>query len=345
MFLALILSIVSILVMVLPSVCRADTTKISDIIIPEKFSDYSIQKTMEQSNLVASGIIENTAEFDKLANGGGRTIAMPYFKDLTGESEVLHDDRALTPGKITTGSDVAVLLARGKAWSTNDLAGLLAGADPMAAIASLVGGFWARDLQLTLLKILEGVFGAATMADKVHDITGESNDAACFTANSFVDALALMGDAQELLTGVMIHSATRASLVKQNLIATVKPSDGSPDLEFFMGKRVIVNDKCPVPDTGKYVSYIFGQGAIALGTGKYKGVVPVEVGRDSLKGEDVLVNRKTMILHPRGVKWTAPDLGEEEFPTNDVLATGTSWQLVYEPKAVRIVKFYHKLKA
>src|SRR5690606_6108381 len=126
------------------------STKISDVIIPEVFNPYVIQRSMEPSALYQSGIIANTSEFDRLAHSGGTMVHMPYWDDLTGDDEVLTDQGALTPGKITAGQDIARLQARGRAWGVNDLAHLLAGDDPMRAIGDLVAGYWARRFQLIL---------------------------------------------------------------------------------------------------------------------------------------------------------------------------------------------------
>lgn len=55
---------------------------------------------MDLSALVQSGIIANSAEFDKLASSGGKLVNMPYFDDLTGDDEVLSDSNIrLTPEK------------------------------------------------------------------------------------------------------------------------------------------------------------------------------------------------------------------------------------------------------
>jgi len=101
-----------------------------------------------------------------------------------------------------------------------------------------------------------------------------------------------------------------------------------------------VDDGCPAAD-GVYTTYIFGPGAIALGNGNPVGFVATETARDSLAGEDYLINRKTLILHPRGVRWVGTAAGVS--PTNAELATGTNWNRVYENKAIRIVAFKHKL--
>jgi len=321
------------------------TTRIADVIVPEVFNPYVVQRTMELSALVQSGIIENNQEFDRLASVAARTVNMPFWNDLGGADELLDDQNPLTPGAIQAAQDEAVILRRGRAWGVNDLAANLAGDDPMGAIGDLVAAYWARRIQAILLAKLGGVFGAATMAGNVHDITNAAGAAANFTASTFVDAVQRLGDAKEQLTGIMIHSATEASLAKQDLIATEKGSDGSVGVKTFMGKRVIVDDGCPVDIAqGNYTSYIFGPGAFALGNGNPVGFVPTETARDSLAGEDFLINRKTLILHPRGVRWT-PQVGVPAgvSPSNAELAIGANWTRVYENKAIRMVAFIHKL--
>ena len=311
-------------------------TKISDVIVPEVFNPYVVQRTMELSALYNSGIIANNPELDRLATSGGTTINMPYWEDLNGDDEVLSDSGALTPDKITAGQDIAVLLMRGKAWSANDLAKALSGSDPMAAIGDLVAEYWARMMQKTLIKLLDGAFTGTDMTNKVHDISSLSADNT-INGETFLDALQLMGDAKDKLTGVVMHSATETQLRKNNLIQTELDSNNKP-ISLFMEKRVIIDDSCPVT-SGAYTTYLFGQGAIGLGNGAAP--VPTETDRDSLAGDDILINRKHYILHPRGVKWIGSAAGSS--PTNAELATGTNWSKVYEDKAIRMVKFVHKL--
>ena len=316
------------------------TTKISDVIVPEIFNPYVVQRTMELSALVTSGIIASDAVFDALASGGGKTVNMPYFTDLSGDSEVLSDSGALTPATIAAAQDIAVILRRGKAWGVNDLAANLSGDDPMKAVGDLVAAYWSRDLQTTLIKILTGVFGAASMSGNVSDISAGTGDAAKISAAAIVDAFQLLGDAKSTLTGIMMHSAVEAALTKQDLITTVRNSEGKVIMKSYMEKQVIVDDACPVA-TDVYSTFLFGAGAFALGNGNPAGFVPTETDRDSLAGVDYLINRKTLILHPRGVAFTGTPAGAS--PTNTELATGTNWTRKYENKAIRVVEFKHKI--
>lgn len=318
----------------------ADKTKISDVIVPEVFNKYVIERTAELSALYQSGIVVKDPELDALAAAGGKLINMPFWQDLSGDDEVLSDTASLETNKITASQDIAALLMRGKAWKVNDLSKALSGDDPMRAIGDLVAAYWARRQQATLLSVLKGVFGAAStkMVDNSLDISALTGNNAAFTGETFLDASYKLGDAEEKLTAIGVHSLVYANLRKQNLIEFSLDSENKP-IPMYMGKRVIVDDGMPV--TGDiYTSYIFGAGAIGLGNGSAP--VPTETDRDALAGDDILVNRQHFLLHPRGVKFTSKSVAGSS-PTNTELATGTNWERVYENKNVRIVQFKHKL--
>ena len=54
-------------------------TKISDVIVPELFNPYVMNRTMELSEFFKSGIVVNSPEFDVLASEAARTHNMPFF--------------------------------------------------------------------------------------------------------------------------------------------------------------------------------------------------------------------------------------------------------------------------
>ena len=324
-------------------------TKLTDVIVPELFNPYVINKSMELSALVQSGIVTNNSEFDKLASQAAPIINMPFFEDLTGESEQIIEGVDLEDNKITSNKDMACIIRRAKMWSATDLSAALAGMDPMGAIASLVSNFWVRDMQKELIAILKGIFGTAEdvdagtketrLASNLLDISEKTGDAANWSVNSFIDAQQLLGDAQSQLTAVVMHSATWSYLKKKNFSDTERQS-----VDTYQGKRVIIDDGCPV-ESGVYTTYLFGQGAIALGNGSPVGFVPTETDRDKQKGSgiDYLMNRKTYILHPRGISFTNANVDKTEGPSRLELADAKNWKPVYEPKQIRIVAFKHKI--
>ena len=319
-------------------------TKISDVIVPEVFAPYIINRSMELSALWQSGIIAADARVQIGARAGGETINMPYWNDLTGDEEELSDAKSLSVNPITAAQDVAVLQAVGKAWGANDLAGTLAGDDPMKAIADLVAGFWARVMQKRALKTLEGVFSAASMSGNLHDISALVGALAVIDKNTFADAMFKLGDASGGLTGVAMHSATYQKLYKDDLLDTAKGAEGTA-FATYQGKRIVVDDGLPV-SSGVYTTYLFGAGAFGYAEGAPK--TPVETDRDSLAGEDVLINRRHFVVHPRGVKWVGTAVistgdASSGHPTRAELATGTNWTRVYDNKQIRVVAFKHKL--
>jgi hypothetical protein len=312
-------------------------TKIADVIVPEVFNPYVREETIKNSALFQSGIVQTVADLQLGGLKGGTTIAMPFWKDLGGAEEILSDTTPLGVDKVTSGQDLAVLHARGKAWGVNDLAKALAGSDPMAAIADRVVTYWDDRHQIQLLSTLEGIFASGDLDAHIHDISGETGEDALLTGNSVVDALYKMGDQSGKLTSAAFHSTTVAALVKQGLIEFRNDAEGNPTLPFYMGKRVIQTDEMPVLSGGVYVSYLFGAGA--FGYADADAPVPTETDRDSLQGEDILINRKHFVLHPRGVAWQGDPAGVS--PTNVELEDGDNWNLVWQEKNVRIVQVRH----
>lgn len=308
-------------------------TTVADVIVPEVFNPYVVEKTTELSALYQSGIVASSDELNSLALSGGRLINMPYWNDLDGEDEVLSDINALGVERITSGQDIAALLMRGKAWSVNDLAKALSGDDPMQVIGQLVAGYWARRMQAAILSILEGVFAAPSMAPNVY------NTDVRIDSDNMILASQCLGDAKSKLTGYLMHSAVEADLARQDLIDFAKDSTGSIEIPTYFGKPVIVDDGCPVAD-GVYTTYIFGQGAIGYGEGAAP--VPTETTRDALSGDDILINRRHFILHPRGVRWLDQAVAGRS-PTNAELANPANWLRVYDAKNVRMVKYTHRI--
>lgn len=319
-------------------------TTLQDIINPTPFfANYVINRTAELSAIFQSGIITRDSQFDKLASEPAQVHNMPFFNDLTGDSEDVIEGQDLTAAKITSNQDTSTTIRRAKMWSSTDLAAQLAGTDPMKAIGDLAASFWARDHQKELLNILDGVFASTSMTDHILDISGKTGKAANFSGEAFIDAMQLMGDARNALTAVVMHSATKSYLDKLNLIQTIRQSD-AVSFDTYMGRRVIVDDGCPV-DTDKYTTYLFGEGAIAFGVGSPVGMEQTEVDRDKRKGSgvDFLIMRKAFIMHPRGVAWQNKTRAHAESVSRTELKDALNWKRVYEPKQIRIVKFTHKL--
>jgi hypothetical protein len=335
--------------------------KIADIVVPEIFDPYFLERTAEKSNLVRAGIVVQDPTFDTLATKGGQLITMPFYTDLTGDDQVLSDTTPLTTGKIGTSTDVARLITRGDARSVNDLSGALSGTDPLRVIGDLISDFWLRKEQTALINTLTGLFlNNADTTDAYHtasdlilthaaEATADVkpwNDAAptVMCPEAIIDGQALMGDSQDNFTAIVMHSKCLTDLIKQELIDTERPSGANSKLYYYLDKEVIIDDNCPTrvgTGTGTptvYKSFLFGKGAIARGEGRAP--VPSELQREGLASDTYLITRRHYLLHPRGFRWmedTVSDTATVGGPSNANLALAANWRRVYEKKNTRIV--------
>ena len=324
-------------------------TTISNMqIVPEKFQSYTLDRTTSLSTLVRNGIATPDNVAAQLINGlpaGGRFITLPHFDALTGDDDVF-SETALTASNVTTGESHATILMRQKAWGATDLSRVLGGADPMAAIGNLVSDWWLEKEQAIYLSILKGLLDptAGCLKAHVNDISGGTGDAAKISVGAALDTKQTLGDHASSLGLVFMHSAVYTALQKNQDIATEYDATLNIQIQTYLGYRVVVDDGMPVED-GKYTTYFLGSGALIRQDGSPAGFVGTETDRDKLAATDYLINRRCMVIHPRGCSWnvnaTYPD--GIYYPTNAMLATPANWTLATDAKKVPIAALVHKI--
>jgi Major capsid protein 13-like len=320
-------------------------TKVADVIEPEVFNPYFREMTTRVNAFFQSGIVQTVPDVS-MGDQGGTQVQMPFWQALGERAQLLDDTQNLVIKKITTAQDTAVLHARALVYGASDLSAALAGDDPMEAIAAGVGENWSYEFNMCLIATLKGAF-AALLAESpdvnVLDISGLSGTAAYIDGASFIDAAQLLGDHKDRIVGILMHSAVEAHLAKNDLIETIRDSEGNILMKSFMGKRVIVDD-ANTPTATVHDTYLFGPGAIGFAETEPK--VPSETNRDPLigGGQEYLVTRRHYVLHPRGIRWT-PQSGVPALttPSDAELAAAANWTRVYEPKNVRMVRLQHKV--
>ena len=328
----------------------------SDVIIPEVFTPYVLEQTTLRDAFLASGVVQPMAELN--ATEGGDYVNIPFWKaNLTGDFEVLSDSTSLTPGKITADKQVGVILHRGRAFESRDLAALAAGADPMAAIGAKVADYVANQRQKDLIKCLEGVFGGLTSNTGAAfiDVSFDKTGMTALGPRQVAKARALLGDQGDKLVAVAFHSAVYYDLVERKAIDYVTNVEargggtvattgiapvfagsiagaygGDNSVPTYMGLRVIVSDDL-APTSTNYPVYFFTQGAIA--SGEQMGM-QTEVDRDILAKSDAMSIDLHYCFHPVGAKWTVGTTN----PTQAQLATIGNWTKVYELKNLGIVR-------
>jgi hypothetical protein len=316
-------------------------TRLADVIVPEVFAPYTVQRSAELSVLVQSGLLTTNSTLQGMINGGGSTFNLPFFNDLTGADELIEDGGSgLTVNNITTDQQIGVALARAKAWGSSFLAQYVSGEDPMAVIGDLVAQYWVRREQDTVLSILSGLFGTGGPLNggTFGGVTYNHVNAQGTTAidnNMLIDTVKLLGDSYGKVSTIVCHSHVYHALRKLDLVQYVQePSGLNLQQPTYMGMRVLVDDGVP-NGASSYTTFVFAPGAIMYANANIDSSDAVEVDRDSLRHEDVLINRKRCIYHPSGFKWSGTAAGAT--PTNAELGAAAAFQPVYEPKNIPMV--------
>lgn len=332
----------------------AGVTRIADVVVPEIFTPYVQNLTVQKSALIASGAVVQDAALSAKLAGGGLTFNQPSWKDLDDDAEnISTDDPGVeaSPNKIGTLTEIQVRLNRNQSWSSMDLAAVLAGADAMESIANRVSDYWTRRLQGALIATVTGVFAQNALAlpvnavqnDMTIDIKGAGfvDGTTNFDTEAFMDAQQTMGDAQSSLSLVMAHSVVKNRMDKLNLIDYLPDSEGRP-IASYRGMTLIVDDSLP-NTAGVFETWIFGNGVIHLGTATPD--TATEVKREALagngSGQDILINRVQWCIHPEGHAYVAaaPAGGPSNAATAPNLAHSASFNRVWpERKQIKIAR-------
>lgn len=324
-------------------------TTLADMqIVPSKFTEYTIEKTTEKSTLVKSGITTSDPQVAQIINGtprGGNVITMPFYNTLDGEDEVFGEEEIEVDG-ITTSNEMATILVRQKAWGDTGLAKVFGGSDPLAAIGEMISDWWVEREQAIMLSVLKGILDPSKGALKMHvlDVSTQTGTDAIINVDNTLDAKQLMGDAADKLGVVFMHSATYTQLQKQNKIDTEYSSDLKVKIEFYLGYRVIVDDNMPVKN-GIYDTYFMGKGCISRNDGMPKGLIGTETDRKKLMSQDILINRRALVMHPLGLSWNSNAVlaNNKKYASNADLEKPANWTLSKNHKNIPIVALRHKL--
>lgn len=314
--------------------------------IPQLFLEYQQEEIQDRNALVSSGLMVTNSAIQAEFAKGGKTIDLPFFGDLSGDSEILSDTQGLNPASLTGDLQTGVRNMRGRAWKASDLAGELSGADPMQATARRTGQYWVRDMQKTAIAVMQGLFSSGGPLATSHAVGGTTTQ---LNQGAMVDGIAKLGDAGNELTGIMMRSPIYYALMKMDLIVPASTtsqldtrlSTQRLELGTYLGRPVFVDDTLPYePGAGTggtdvHHTYFFGPGAFAYATAPAKN--PLETDRDKLMGIDYLINRTHYLIHPNGISWIGNAAGNA--PTNTELSTGSNWSKVFvDNRNIRITR-------
>ena len=323
-------------------------TRLTDIIIPEVFAPYMMERSLNANPFYQAGILAPSPQISEFLAGGGKTSNIPYWQDLTGDSDAPSETVADTVNELGTDKMIVVRQIRHKAWGANALSAALSGANPVEAIGRRVAGFWAKDMQNNLLACIKGIAAdnvASNSGDLVVDISTETGSAATsankISATKTIEAIMKQGDKFSEIKAIAVHSAVYTTMLNNDLIDFVKDSASEVLIPYYIGMRVVVDDGLPViagsVDGYKYHSYLFKPGSVGFGE-NYSKIKPVETDRDPSKGSgiDILYTRRQFTFAPLGFSWNKADNSAITPAISDLYAA-TSWGRVYDKKNTGVV--------
>lgn len=337
-------------------------TTIGDIVtgnVPV-LASYLTQDPVEKTAFFQSGILTPTPYAAEIARGPSNIANIPFWKAIDSSIEPNYSNDVYadvaTPRNVETGEMLARVAYLNEGFGQADLTVELTSKNPLQSVASRLDNYWQRQAQRRLIATALGIYNnnvAATDAfhtqnDMVVDVSATSG----FEAGAFIDATQTMGDALigdngQVLGAIAMHSYVYSQARKSQLIDFIRDADNNTQFAVYQGYRVIVDDSMTVVGTGadrKFISVIFGNGAIGYGDGSPSN--PLEYERSASRanggGVEVLWTRKTMLLHPLGYSFTSAVITGNASETTarsaswQDLANATNWNRVVERKHVPI---------
>lgn len=317
-------------------------TKITNVVVPEVYNDYAMERSIYHSALYKSGIVVRDPQIDQALDGGAKQFTTPFWKDLIDPNnldEVPDEDNPVDTDNIEASEFVVRRQMRVKKWGANDMAAVLAGEDPIDAIQNMVENFWYKVMQNVLFASVRGVIAdnANDNNDMVLSLTAQVGDDAKISSTSIIQAIFLMGDKFQEITAMSMHSVPYSRLVQNNLIDFTPDSEQNVGFGTYLGKTVILDDDQTstleivngVANTPVYWTTLYKRGAFGYGESAARYIM-TEIDRDANKGGgiDFLHSRRVFALHPAGFDWQENTV-VKKFPSNTELATAANWDRAF----------------
>lgn len=317
-------------------------TQLADVFNPEDFNRYVTNKMLEKSTFIQSGVAVQDAALNAFLNGPGASYSSPFWNQIANDEANASDDTTstATPKKLTSGVQIAIRQSKNMAYQASDLAAAIAGDDPITRVAENVADYWVRRQQAITIASLDGIFTDNTDNDS-GDMIYTQPASGVFTDAGYIQATGTLGEYQEQVKAIAVHSTVYTTMRTLQLIDYIRSADNNTLIPTYQGARVIVSDAMTYipgsPDA--YRTILFGPDAIALGVGLPK--VGSEIKRDALGGNggglETIVDRKELVIHPKGFAWTGLVTGVT--PSITTLKLAASWNRVVERNRIPLA-FY-----
>jgi len=331
---------------------------ISNLWTPDIWIAQMQEKQATFPSVFNSKAIMRTPELDAVASGAGVTANIPYFNDITDQTDEVQVENT-GPGTDNGGPGgkmVGTILNRVTKNSVTALSGAVSGSDPLGNIINQMVARRLKQRNTTLVNILKGLFNAAGTVNAAAPLA--ANRYGTTTAEIFLEAgaapavgqmvspdvfiytCALLGEIQDVLAnGVFLcHPNVKArlqSLDSLNFKTTIMPSELPFEITTYRGVPIVTSAALVRNGSTSgfvYDSYLVASGAIGYGekpqAGDIVDVASLQYWRDPDKNNELIYDRTRFVLHPSGMKWVGTPAGQSA--TNAELATPANWNLAWQ---------------
>lgn len=329
-------------------------TTISDLWTPDIWIQGSREKQKAFASLMNSGVVVQTPLFDEIASGAGVSANIPFYKDISDDTDDIQiENTAPTLKEITAGKQVVPILNRVVGYDVTALSAQVSGAspDPVGEILTQVGSGRTKRAQRSLVSILRGAFGggddANGSASELTSMRVEAFDESGSGATSdqkmnpdlFIAAKALLGELADSLSqgAILTHPNIVAQMeildkdsfkdgVESGLPFTVRTYRGVP---VFTSNLLV---RAGTTNGFVYETYVLGKGTVGFGmkpqSSKVGDVAHLVLDETQIGKNNVsLFDRNRYLIHLNGMKWVGTPSGQSA--TDAELATIANWDLAY----------------
>lgn len=335
---------------------------------PEAFK-YKAERipNLKMTEIKKSRALVGNADIRAAFTQGGTAYARIAMRGLLDGTALNYDGATdITSTSTKTYEQGVVVIGRAKAWTEKDFSyDITGGIDFMDNVAQQVATYWDEIDELTILKILEGIF-KMTGTKNLEFVNGHTYDITAsgdgtFTATTINTAAnKACGANKKKFTMVFVHPDVATDVENLNLLKhlTYTDKDGvTRDLELATvnGKLFVITDAMPTEEVAEtssgagdgytaYTTYMLGDGCFSYEDIGAK--VPYEMDRDPAEngGEDTLYTRKRKVFAPFGISYEKASQASLS-PTDAELATGANWTLVHSGESVAANRTYINHKA
>lgn len=341
---------------------------------PQAFGAYTERiPNLKKNELIKSRALKGNKDIKNTFSSQTGTVyaVLPMHGLIGGTAQNYDGETDLTSEGTETFERGVVVIGRMKGWTEKDFSeDVTGGVSFMDNVSAQVSDYKAELDQLTLTKILEGIFamtGAKNLEfvnNHTMDITGVTdvdkdgnlkNVVASDTLNNAVQKAS--GDNKSKFTLAIMHSVVATHLENLKLLKYMTQTDANGierqlALASWNGRTVLIDDSVPVVEVPaveesgtkgqdgyvapqeaytKYTTFVLGDGSFDYEDIGVK--VPYEMYRDPKPngGEDTLYMRQRKVFAPYGISFTRKSMATKS-PTDAELANGANWELVNNGK-------------